>query len=53
MPQMAPLWWEILYLSISIMMMLTSIMIYHMKTMKLFKTTKFITMNKMKKYWMW
>nr|UCC46042.1 ATP synthase F0 subunit 8 [Microdeuterus sp. HEM078] len=29
MPQMAPLWWETLFLSFIIMMMIVMIMLYH------------------------
>nr|YP_009643431.1 ATP synthase F0 subunit 8 [Melamphaus rubrocinctus]APO08861.1 ATP synthase F0 subunit 8 [Melamphaus rubrocinctus] len=53
MPQMAPLWWEMLYIIVSIMMMMTSITIYHNKTMKSLKSTQPFTTSLTKKYWSW
>nr|ASY97600.1 ATP synthase F0 subunit 8 [Pyrrhocoris tibialis]UEP16596.1 ATP synthase F0 subunit 8 [Pyrrhocoris tibialis] len=32
MPQMSPLWWEMLYILTTSMMIMTSIIIYHNKT---------------------
>nr|QFP99293.1 ATP synthase F0 subunit 8 [Myrmoplasta mira] len=46
MPQMAPLWWEYLYILTLIMMMITSIFIYHNKINKLMKKSlKYSTKN--------
>nr|YP_009643509.1 ATP synthase F0 subunit 8 [Antilochus russus]APO08952.1 ATP synthase F0 subunit 8 [Antilochus russus] len=37
MPQMAPLWWEMLYIMLTLMLLMTSIIIYHMKPVALKK----------------
>nr|YP_009643496.1 ATP synthase F0 subunit 8 [Dindymus rubiginosus]APO08939.1 ATP synthase F0 subunit 8 [Dindymus rubiginosus] len=40
MPQMAPLWWEMIYMTITSMLILMSILIYHNNMMNPTKTYK-------------
>nr|YP_010373827.1 ATPase subunit 8 [Arocatus melanocephalus]UPI55354.1 ATPase subunit 8 [Arocatus melanocephalus] len=40
MPQMSPMWWEILFLTFNLMLMLMMIMIYWMKNTSVKKINK-------------
>nr|UYA97450.1 ATP synthase F0 subunit 8 [Megacopta cribraria]UYA97463.1 ATP synthase F0 subunit 8 [Megacopta cribraria]UYA97476.1 ATP synthase F0 subunit 8 [Megacopta cribraria] len=53
MPQMAPLWWEYLFLSFSTLMMIMMIIIYHNPNVQPSKNTKMSKkmMNQMN--WPW
>nr|YP_009643379.1 ATP synthase F0 subunit 8 [Pyrrhopeplus posthumus]APO08796.1 ATP synthase F0 subunit 8 [Pyrrhopeplus posthumus] len=51
MPQMSPLWWELLNIMTTSMMILTSIMIYHNKLNNPKSNNKTYTKNKLP--WKW
>nr|YP_002791162.1 ATP synthase F0 subunit 8 [Dysdercus cingulatus]ABZ01998.1 ATP synthase F0 subunit 8 [Dysdercus cingulatus] len=51
MPQMAPLWWELLYMTTTMMLILTAIIIYHSKNIEL--NSKIKSYKKMQKNWKW
>nr|UPL65263.1 ATPase subunit 8 [Largus sp.] len=52
MPQMAPMWWEMLYLYNINLLLLTSFIIFHNKNYKM-KSNKASKMNKNQKTWKW
>nr|YP_010222501.1 ATP synthase F0 subunit 8 [Brachyplatys subaeneus]AVJ52265.1 ATP synthase F0 subunit 8 [Brachyplatys subaeneus]UCC45912.1 ATP synthase F0 subunit 8 [Brachyplatys subaeneus] len=51
MPQMSPLWWELLFLMFSMLLFMMNIMIYHEPYIKGLNKTQEKTINQMN--WMW
>nr|YP_009485698.1 ATP synthase F0 subunit 8 [Tessaratoma papillosa]AVZ00834.1 ATP synthase F0 subunit 8 [Tessaratoma papillosa] len=52
MPQMAPLWWETLYILFTMLFLMTMIILYHFKMpMKMMKSTQIYNTTQLN--WKW